>query len=154
MQSWQTDLVNLFLSMSLKNTFRHVGSLKRLRAVMGLVDGTAGRLSLPRNTHREAVQIPGAEFDAEWVNGPGGGSRRVILFLPGGAFILRFPNFHSAMLSRLCQQADASGLMAFYRLAPEYPFPAGIEDSLSAYKWLLEQGIAADRIAITFQWTT
>jgi acetyl esterase/lipase len=120
MQSWQTDVVNLSLSLGMKNSFRHISSLKHLRTVMGFVDGTAGRLSLPRNTLRERVEIPGADFDTEWINGSGADNRRVILYLPGGAFVLRFPNFHTAMLSRICQQASACGLMAYYRLAPEH----------------------------------
>jgi acetyl esterase/lipase len=148
MQSWQTDFVNLSLSLGMKKSFRHISSLKHLRTVMGFVDGTLGRLSLPRNALREKVEIPTAEFDAEWINCSGADNRRVILYLPGGAFVLRFPNLHTAMLSRICQQADACGLMTYYRLAPEHPFPACLEDSLLAYQWLLDQGISSDRIAI------
>ena len=148
MQSWQTDFLNLSLSLGLKNSFRHISSVKHLRTVMGLLDASAGRLSLPRNTRREAVEIPNAEFEAQWVYRQESESDRVILYLPGGAFVLRFPNFHTAMLSRLCQRANAYGLMAYYRLAPEHPFPACLEDSLSAYQWLLEQGVSANRIAI------
>jgi acetyl esterase/lipase len=52
------------------------------------------------------------------------------------------------MISRLCTQADARALACFYRLAPEHPFPACVEDSVAAYDWLLEQGYHPEHIAI------
>jgi acetyl esterase/lipase len=52
------------------------------------------------------------------------------------------------MVSRLCKCANARALMAYYRLAPEYPFPACLEDSVLAYRYLLDQGIAPEQIVI------
>jgi acetyl esterase/lipase len=72
----------------------------------------------------------------------------VVLYLPGGAYVLRTPNFHTGMVSRLCKCANTRALMTYYRLAPEHPFPACLEDALLAYEWLLGEGIAPDNIAI------
>ena len=58
------------------------------------------------------------------------------------------PNAHTGMVSRLCRNANAKALMTYYRLAPEHPFPACLEDAVLAYRWLLRQGIAPDRIII------
>ncbi len=58
------------------------------------------------------------------------------------------PNAHTGMVSRLCRNANAKALMAYYRLAPEHPFPACLEDAVLAYRWLLRQGIEPDRIII------
>lgn len=148
MQSWQTDLLNLQLSLGIKPMLRHVGSIDRIRTLVGVSDKVMGRLALPRGTQREAVKIPGAAFDAEWVGASDSGSQRVILYLPGGAYILRTPNVHAGMVSRLCKCANARALMTYYRLAPEHPFPACLEDSVLAYRWLLDQGIAPENIVI------
>ena len=58
------------------------------------------------------------------------------------------PNTHTGMVSRLCRLADAKALMAYYRLAPEHPFPACLDDALLAYKWLLKKGYAPEQIVI------
>lgn len=148
MQSWQTDLLNLQLSLSVKPLLRHMGSINRIRKLVDVGDRTAGRLAVPRGTRREKVTIPGAQFNAEWIGASGDPGQRVILYLPGGAYILRTPNLHAGMVSRLCKCANARALMTCYRLAPEFPFPACLEDSMLAYRWLLGEGIAPENIVI------
>jgi len=148
MQSWQTDLLNLQLSLSVKPMFKYVGSIDRIRQVVSLSDGLLGKVAIPKGTRREPVAIPRAEFDAEWISAQGTDPERVLLYLPGGAYIIRMPNVHSAMVSKLCRNANARALMVYYRLAPEHPFPACLDDALLAYEWLLDQGIPAQKIAI------
>jgi len=148
MQSWQTDLLNLQLSLSMKPLFRFLGSVERVRTMVKMMDLTVGRLGIPKLTSRKAVRITGAPFEAEWVCHDDKPKKRVILYLPGGAYILRMPNTHAGMVSRLCRLADAKALMVYYRLAPEHPFPACVEDSLRAYKWLLKKGYAPEQIVI------
>jgi len=141
MQSWQTDLLNLQLSLSMKPLLRHVGSIERIRQLVNISDKLIGRIAVPRGTVREPVKMPGAPFDAEWIDVCADTPRRVILYLPGGAYVLRTPNVHTGMVSRLCKCANARALMTYYRLAPEHPFPACLEDALLAYRWLLERGV-------------
>jgi monoterpene epsilon-lactone hydrolase len=148
MQSWQTDLLNLQLTLTVKPMFKYVKSLDRIRQLVNVSDRTLGRLAIPRSTRREPVSIPGAEFEAEWVWPDDSEPERVILYLPGGAYVIRMPNIHTGMVSRLCRNANARALMTYYRLAPEYPFPACLEDALLAYRWLLDQGIPPDQIII------
>ena len=148
MQSWQTDLLNLQLSLSVKPMFKYVGSIDRIRQMVNLGDGLMGKVAIPKGTERESVALPGAEFEAEWIGVEGTDPERVLLYLPGGAYIIRMPNVHSAMVSKLCRNANAKALMVYYRLAPENPFPACLDDALQAYQWLLDQGIAAEKIAI------
>ncbi len=52
-QSWQTDLLNLQLSLTVKPMFKYIGSVDHLRALVRLSDGTLGRFSIPRGTRRE-----------------------------------------------------------------------------------------------------
>ncbi|MDQ5925415.1 MAG: Abhydrolase 3 protein [Pseudomonadota bacterium] len=71
-----------------------------------------------------------------------------ILYMHGGAFVAGSPRTHRSITRRLCALTGAEVLVPHYRLAPEHPFPAQIEDGVTAYKQLLADGYAADRIAI------
>ena len=66
MQSWQTDLLNLQLSLTMKPMFKYIGSIDRLRRIIDTGDNTVGRLAIPKGTIRKPAAIPGAEFEAEW----------------------------------------------------------------------------------------
>ena len=150
MQSWQTDLVNTYLSLSVKPLLRHVSSLRAIRAIMALADQTVGRLASPGKTTATQIECPSGNCQLKWIERTEGSqaSSRVILYLPGGAYIMRTPNLHTALVSRICLQADASSLICYYRLAPEHPFPAGLEDALEAYDVLLSAGNKPEDIAI------
>ena len=84
--------------------------------------------------------VAGSGFAGEWIDAPEGLPDRVILYLPGGAFLFRWPGVHAAMLARWCARLKARVLMVDYRLAPEYPFPAAPDDCHAAYRWLLSEG--------------
>ena len=71
-----------------------------------------------------------------------------ILYMHGGAFVAGSPRTHRSITRRLCALTGAEVLVPHYRLAPEHPFPAQIEDGVLAYKQLLSDGYPADRIAI------
>ena len=101
MQSWQTDLLNLQLTLTVKPMFKYVSSLERIRQLVSLMDNTVGRLAIPRGTQREPVKIPRADFAAEWVRAGHTDPERVVLYLPGGAYVIRIPNAHTGMVSRL-----------------------------------------------------
>ena len=73
---------------------------------------------------------------------------RVLLYLHGGGFSLRTPNLHARYVARVCRALGTKALIVDYRLAPEHPFPAAIEDSHAAYRWVLEQGIASRNLVI------
>ncbi len=150
MQSWQTDLLNTYLSYSVKPALRHISSIRAIRAGVSLVDGTLGRLAHPGRTITEPLKSPSGNCDYTWVETETGKdiSQRVILYLPGGAYIIRTPQAHTAMVSRICKEANASALMCFYRLAPEHPFPAAIEDAVEAYDFLLARGHRPQDIAV------
>lgn len=86
--------------------------------------------------------------DAEWVRAPGVSQTRTILYLHGGGYVLGSVNSHRELLAYLSKAADARVLGLNYRLGPEHPFPAALDDALAAYRWLLEQGTAAADLAI------
>jgi len=73
---------------------------------------------------------------------------RVLLYLHGGGFIYRLSALHRKMVAHLAQQMSVRALVVEYRVAPEHPFPAALDDCVAAYRWLLKQGIAADNIVV------
>jgi len=93
---------------------------------------------------------PGLEHcNAEWLTPVPGPTERVVLHLPGGAFMTRFKRAERVFLARLCRAAHAGGRLVFYRLAPEHPYPAGLEDCLEAYQQLLDRGVAPEHIIVS-----
>jgi acetyl esterase/lipase len=87
-------------------------------------------------------------LDAEWIHGPGAESDDAILYLHGGAFIMGSPAIHRELASRISAAAGVRVLSLDYRLAPEHPFPAALEDTKSAYGWLVAQGHDPSQIVI------
>ena len=76
----------------------------------------------------------------EWVVANGVDPNRRILYIHGGSWISGSPAGYRAFLSRVSQATGAVVLSVDYRLAPEHPFPAGLEDCTQAYQWMRENG--------------
>ena len=85
---------------------------------------------------------------AEWVTAPGADAGRAVLYLHGGGYVIGSINTHRDLAARISRAAKARTLLIDYRLAPEHPFPAAVEDSVAAYRWMLAQGLKASRIAV------
>ena len=84
--------------------------------------------------------VMAGEVPGEWLVPPHASTQSVILYLHGGAWTLGWTNIHRRMVAYLCRAAGSRALAVDYRLAPEHPFPAPLEDCLSAYRWLLKNG--------------
>jgi epsilon-lactone hydrolase len=85
---------------------------------------------------------------ADWVTMPNTANGRVVLYLHGGGYVMGSRRTHREMAARIARDAAARVLVLEYRLAPEHPFPAAVDDATEAYRWLRKQGIAASSIAI------
>ncbi len=90
----------------------------------------------------------GGSLSAEWIRPKKADSHRVILYFHGGGFCLGSRATHRTVAVKLCESADARGLSVDYRLAPEHPFPAALDDAVSAYRWLLAQGISPESLVM------
>jgi epsilon-lactone hydrolase len=115
----------------------------KLRTVAAQVDAL-GRL--PRDVRTTAVVAGGAP--ATWIDVAEARPDHVVLYLHGGAFVAETPTFHGGLLARIGREARARALMLSYRLAPEHPFPAALDDCVGAYRWLLAQGQSPGRIVV------
>jgi monoterpene epsilon-lactone hydrolase len=79
---------------------------------------------------------------------PGARTDRTLLYLHGGAFVIGSPEDYRSLTAELGRAAGMRCLSLDYRLAPEHPFPAGVDDAVAAYRALLEGGTPPAHIAI------
>jgi acetyl esterase/lipase len=101
---------------------------------------------VPADVVSEPVEAGG--IPAEWVSVPESRRDRVVLYLHGGGYVIGSIHTHRELASRIARDTQARALVIDYRLAPENPFPAAIEDATAAYLWLLSTGVAPSRIAV------
>lgn len=100
-----------------------------------------------RDVHMEPIRAGGVS--AEWFSQATSDPDRVVLYFHGGGYSTGSINSHRDFLARLCIASGMRVLAADYRLAPEHPFPAQLEDSHQVYRWLIEQeGIRPDHIVM------
>jgi phosphinothricin tripeptide acetyl hydrolase len=100
----------------------------------------------PPDVKVERVSAPSAP--AEWLRPPSAVAGRVVLYLHGGGYVIGSPRSHRHLAAAIAGAGAASALLLDYRLAPEHPYPAAVEDATAAYRWLLDQGIAPARIVV------
>ena len=94
----------------------------------------------------EAVDLGG--LPGEWSTVSGSDPARVLLFFHGGGYCSGSIISHRRMVSEAGRAAGMRTLAVGYRLAPEHPFPAALEDALAAWNFLRMQGIAARHVAV------
>jgi epsilon-lactone hydrolase len=108
-------------------------------------------LAMEQNPISPDIQIDDVDIDgvhAEWQIVPGAAEDRVLLYFHGGGWVLGSSLSHRLFTIALGQVTKMRVLSVDYRLAPEYPFPAGFEDCTKAYQWLLDQGFQPGNIVI------
>jgi acetyl esterase/lipase len=85
---------------------------------------------------------------AEWVADGVATPARTVLYLHGGGYVMGGPQTHRTLAYNIAAAADARCLLLDYRLAPEHPFPAAVEDAATAYRWLLAGGADPSSIIV------
>ena len=106
----------------------------------GLANGLAADVTV------EKVSAGGVP--AEWTSTPGAARDAAILYVHGGGYLLGSLDSHRHMVAELGRAANCVALALDYRLAPEHPFPAAVEDAVAGYRFLLAQGFRPGRIAL------
>ncbi|PRP97705.1 Monoterpene epsilon-lactone hydrolase [Enhygromyxa salina] len=100
------------------------------------------------NVGRLAPPLPGVTREvvdtgvvrSEWIRPADADEGRAILFVHGGGYMLGSVDSHRDLISRIAVAAKAPALAIEYRRAPEHPFPAGLDDTLASYRWLVGPG--------------
>jgi len=118
-------------------------SLNEMRA--GL-DAMGGMFPSVEGVSSAAVDAGGVP--AEWFDVDGGDRGRVTLYLHGGGYLIGSVQSHRPLIERVTAATKGRVLALNYRLAPEHPFPAAVDDAVAAYRWLLQQGYSPERIAV------
>ncbi len=110
-------------------------------------DLLATLFELPKDVQYKPVDVEG--ISAEWITSPGVKLPYVILYLHGGGYVAGSIGTYRELVSRIGRVSKARVLILDYRLAPEHPFPAAVEDAMTAYHWLLAvEGIKPEHIVI------
>jgi acetyl esterase/lipase len=139
MPSAKARVLNAFLRVTTKRRWRAGMDIGEVRARAGALDRRLGSRLLPIPLQEVlANDVPATWYGAEQLALKG-----TILYLHGGAWCLHLPHLYRQFATRLSTLTGMRVLLPDYRLAPEHPFPAGLDDALAAYRWLVEQGYGA-----------
>lgn len=106
----------------------------------------AAMFPAPAGTKSEKVTANGVP--AEWITGPGAEDTGTLLYLHGGGYVIGSINTHRALVAKLSATSGTRALSVDYRLAPEHPFPAAVDDAVAAYRWLLANGAQPETTVI------
>ncbi len=116
---------------------------ERMAKLLALAARRAGASPPATVSEVDAGGVP-----AEMILADGGSDDAATLYLHGGGYVIGSPATHREFAKRLSAASGGGVLVIDYRLAPESPFPAAVEDAVSAYRWLLDRGRAPDRLSI------
>lgn len=141
--SWRARMIR-------RLTSRYVKGIDPSQADVIVVRGRVDRISrwLKRafGVSVEPTTVNG--LYAEWLRPKNPADGKVLLYLHGGAYVLGSCRTHRQMVSHIARAAGINALVPEYRLAPEHPFPAAIEDAVGVYQSLLNDGFRASDIFI------
>ncbi|MCP5426044.1 MAG: alpha/beta hydrolase [Gammaproteobacteria bacterium] len=144
-RSIQSYLLNGYFRIRVRPRLRFGTDIVQMRPYIARMDSKMGR-SIPdqRITRIDLGGVPCDKLEL-----PSSTPDRVVLHFHGGGFVFHTPRIFAGFLERMTRNPNATAYLPDYRLAPEHPFPAAPEDCLAAYRALLEQGTAPERIVIT-----
>lgn len=142
--SIRASLISFILRRTLKKQFDTIDDVVAFRQKMDEAGDLGGRIP---NKVRIVPQTIN-DIPCEWVTTDDTDQNRVVLYLHGGGYVFGSPTSHRGLAWRLAEETGARVLMVDYRLAPEHPFPAALEDATQCYRWLLEEGFDTNSIAI------
>ncbi|MBB1254994.1 alpha/beta hydrolase [Streptomyces sp. OF3] len=105
---------------------------------------------LPADAHLDPVLPASGRVAGDWVSAgrPGSADDGVVLYVHGGGFVLREPELMNLFAHRISSATGRPVFALHYRLAPRHPYPAPLDDVLTAYRWLLGHGVPAERISV------
>ncbi len=142
MNSFRSYLIRLYIKRKLKKIESMPLAKKR-----EFMDKNAKIFPIANTVRCESVIISGRK--SEWLIPKDEDTNSAILYLHGGAYTAGSLDSHRGLASRIAKTSKVRVLLIDYRLAPEFPFPAALEDSIQAFKWMQKnRGITANRIIV------
>jgi monoterpene epsilon-lactone hydrolase len=135
MPSFRARVINALLRLTVKPRWRPGLSIEEIRRHTARTDRRLARHS--GNCPTEQVTIAGVR--ATWYGAPELAARKgTLLYLHGGAWCVHLPALYGTFAARLADQTGLRVLLVDYRLAPEHPFPAAVDDCMAVYRALME----------------
>lgn len=126
--------------------------------------GVKDKVDTPIEDQRASYELAGAAYPlpvgisideltigkmrAEWITPENAIEGRAVLYLHGGGYVIGSISTHREFACRIANATNSKVLIVEYRLAPEHLFPAALDDAVSSFKFLLEEGYRASRLAI------
>jgi monoterpene epsilon-lactone hydrolase len=110
-------------------------------------DADARSKAFPLPSDVTVTPVTANGVPAEWTSTPDADPSSAILYLHGGGYVICSLQSHRHLAAEVGRAAGTRTLAIDYRLAPEHPFPAPVEDTVAAYRFLLDSGLKPDRIA-------
>lgn len=108
---------------------------------------TAGLLGkVPEGIEVRPATIEG--IPAEWIIPAGGSKDRAIVYTHGGGYVSGSCKNHRALVARIVKNSGIGAILPDYRLAPEHPFPAALDDTVTVYNHLLKEGFSPSKLVI------
>ncbi|HWD49646.1 MAG TPA: alpha/beta hydrolase fold domain-containing protein, partial [Rhizomicrobium sp.] len=101
---------------------------------------------VPEGTSVETASVGGVK--GEWVRAKNVRKDATLLYLHGGGYVVGSPKSHRHLVAALSEATGISVFAADYRMAPEHPFPAAVDDGVAAYKGLIDSGLSPSKLAI------
>jgi len=108
--------------------------------------GASKYAKIPSDIEIKAENING--INSEWIIPNTANKKKIILYVHGGGYVSGSCNDHRGFVSKFAQNCGIRTLQFEYRLAPEHPFPAALNDSVAVYQWLLENGFKPANIIV------
>lgn len=143
--SLRTKFINFLMRHTVKPLLRRQGAeIDLIRRRMG--SDPSKVKTLPETIESFVVEIDGLKI--ERISSKSSTRTRALLYFHGGGYVLGASPGHRDLAAALAQMADLAVYLVDYRLAPEHPFPAAVDDALQAYQWLLEQGFEPSQIIL------
>jgi epsilon-lactone hydrolase len=131
---------------------RAIDAMKALATKVGATTeemrAAMDEMAEPHQPDVKCERVSANGVDAEWIAAPNAAANRAVLYLHGGGYLMGSIRSHRDLMGRISRAAQARVLGLNYRLAPEHPFPAAVDDALAGYRFLLVQGFAPSRIVV------
>jgi acetyl esterase/lipase len=157
MESWQSRLIKFFMRQNLRTmdklNIRVWNESTSVQVWREYCENGAAKAKMPAGVEVVPVEVPGlpAGLSAEWlqpVSANPKAEKAVIFYTHGGGYISGSCSDHRALVAKLVASTGLRLLLYEYRLAPEHPFPAALEDTLLVYRWMLTQIAPSTRVII------
>lgn len=100
-------------------------------------DMITNKIPLPLGTSVQDIYFP--HFSGELIRPQGARKDYILLYFHGGGYVMGSTKTHRAFIAKIANEAGIRAFSVEYRMAPEHPFPAALDDAITAYNWLIEE---------------